>query len=325
MAGRKQVLELLVVTGFALSALAGCSNSSSSKGSAASTTAATTSSSPSPVATASTSPTTTAVAPVATSRPALASGQLKLLTYNVAGLPQGLSSSDPARNTPLISPKLNDYHLVLVQEDFWFHDLLKKDATHPHQSAHHRGYTTPVGDGLNRFSIWPFRDHSRLRWADCNGFTGAANDCLSSKGFSFAIHELAPGVEVHVYNLHADAGGSTEDIDARESNFAQLKAWIAAFSAGEALIVAGDTNLKDGSVQPRDEAILDDLLQSAGLQEVARVLGHPSMIDRIMFRSSAALELTPVRWRVATEFQDGSGLDLSDHPAIHVDFDYQEK
>ncbi|HBP18617.1 MAG TPA: endonuclease [Planctomycetes bacterium] len=322
MAGRK-VLALLVVSGFALSALGGCSNSSSSKGGFASTTAASTSSTPSAVSTASTSPTTTA-APV-TSAATLASGRIKLLTYNVAGLPQGISGSDPARNTPLISPKLNDYHLVLVQEDFWFHDALKKDATHPHQSAHHRGYTTPVGDGLNRFSIWPFRDHSRLRWSDCNGWTGAANDCLSSKGFSFAIHELAPGVELHVYNLHADAGSSTGDEDARAKNFVQLERWIAAFSAGEALIVAGDTNLKDGSQRPRDGVVLDDFLQNTGLSEVARVLGQPSMIDRIMYRSSTKLELTPVGWREATEFTDSSGLDLSDHPAIHVDFDYQEK
>ena len=35
------------------------------------------------------------------------SGTLAVLSYNVAGLPWGLSQSDPYKNTPLISPLLN--------------------------------------------------------------------------------------------------------------------------------------------------------------------------------------------------------------------------
>jgi hypothetical protein len=42
------------------------------------------------------------------------SGTFEALTYNVAGLPQGLSSSNPAEFTPQISPLLNSYDLVLV-------------------------------------------------------------------------------------------------------------------------------------------------------------------------------------------------------------------
>lgn len=57
------------------------------------------------------------------------SGTFTTLTYNVAGLPEGLSGSNPSVNTPLISPLLNAYDLVLVQEDWidaagvdFFHD-----------------------------------------------------------------------------------------------------------------------------------------------------------------------------------------------------------
>ncbi len=35
------------------------------------------------------------------------SGSLRVLTYNVAGLPQGVSGGNPIVNTPLISPLLN--------------------------------------------------------------------------------------------------------------------------------------------------------------------------------------------------------------------------
>src|SRR5436190_9007480 len=43
------------------------------------------------------------------SAPGVASGRLSLLTYNVAGLPQLVSHSDPEVNVALISPLLNNY------------------------------------------------------------------------------------------------------------------------------------------------------------------------------------------------------------------------
>lgn len=42
---------------------------------------------------------------------------LKVLTYNVAGLPDIISSGNPAVNTVKISPKLNAFEFVAVQED----------------------------------------------------------------------------------------------------------------------------------------------------------------------------------------------------------------
>jgi len=61
----------------------------------------------------------------------IATGTFSGLTYNVAGLPQGLSGSNPATNTRLISPLLNTYDLVLNQEDFWYHADLMQFAQHP--------------------------------------------------------------------------------------------------------------------------------------------------------------------------------------------------
>jgi hypothetical protein len=149
------------------------------------------------------------------------SGELTALTYNVAGLPQGLSGSNPAMNTPLISPLLNDYDLVLVQEDWLaptpnntgfnvYHDLLAAEARHPHHST---PMPVPLGqnpirpsallsDGLNEFSNFPFGETTRVMWEGCFGALGAndggASDCGALKGFSVAVHTLAPGVEVDV-------------------------------------------------------------------------------------------------------------------------------
>ena len=50
--------------------------------------------------------------------PSAASGSFTALTYNVAGLPEQISGSSPEANSPLISPLLNGYDLVLLQEDW---------------------------------------------------------------------------------------------------------------------------------------------------------------------------------------------------------------
>lgn len=66
-------------------------------------------------------------------------GVLDVLTYNVAGLPEGISSSNPATNTPLLAPKLAPYGLVHVQEDFNYHAALYAGDNHP--------YRTPTSGG----------------------------------------------------------------------------------------------------------------------------------------------------------------------------------
>ncbi len=278
---------------------------------------------------ASVSPGSTA-APITSNGPAggstgpqvIASGTIRALTYNVAGLPQGISSSNPVTNTPQISPLLDAYELVLVQEDFWYHAELEAQANHPYRSLPLTGYSTLVNDGLNRFSTTAFGQLTRIRWSTCHGLTGDGNDCLSSKGFSVARHELHPGVTVDVYNLHADAGSDGGDIRAREDQFDQLAQFMAVYSANQPMIVAGDTNLR-GTSRPEDEQVLLRFLAATGLQDAARTLGAPEQIDRLMFRSSAELELKPTNWRVASEFVDASGGALSDHEAVHVDLEWR--
>jgi hypothetical protein len=73
------------------------------------------------------------------------SGRFAALTYNVAGLPAALSGSEPDVNTEPISPLLNAYDLVLVQESWVnpdppipglevFHEVLVSQVTHPYLS-----------------------------------------------------------------------------------------------------------------------------------------------------------------------------------------------
>lgn len=252
--------------------------------------------------------------------PASNSGSFSLLSYNVAGLPDAISGSNPRVNIPLISPLLNTYDLVLVQEDFAYHDELAQDANHPHQSIPLDPAGVNMGDGLNRFSTTAFADHARHTWDECNGFIDSGSDCLTDKGFSVARHTLAVGVTVDVYNLHMDAGRSQDDYDARVAQIAQLAAEIQTRSGADAIIVAGDTNLKAD-----DEQALLDMLAGSNLLDACRVLtcGRETLHDRIMFRSSPVLELVPMNWRADPAFVDANGDDLSDHEAIGVDFGWR--
>lgn len=274
---------------------------------------------------------TPAPAPAPTPAPApqpplpspVATGSVSVLSYNVAGLPQGISSSSPATNTPQISPKLNSYDLVLAQEDFSYHAELARDALHTFQSSPLTGFNTPMGDGLNRFSNLTSGALTRQKWTDCHGLFNSGSDCLASKGFSFSRIEVAPGVEIDVYNLHADAGRKSGDISARRNQFIQLTQFIWIQSNGRPLIVAGDTNLKESVAD--DEQILQDFLTATGLQVAARTLGQvPDKIDRIMIRSSNKTILTALSRRIASEFVDSNGADLSDHEAIHVDVRWEQ-
>ena len=250
--------------------------------------------------------------------PPPADGAFDLLVYNVAGLPQGVSGSNPAVNMVQISPLLNKYDLALVQEDFAYHEELLSEDMHPYVSEPKPSAGgLDMGDGLNRFSWTPFSDHTRTAWAECSGQFSMGSDCLTSKGFAVATHELAPGVFLDIYNLHMDASSNPEDVAARMAQVDQLLAAIDARSEGRAIVVAGDTNMDE---DPEDEQTLQTLLQGAGLTDVCRALdcGDAGRIDRAMFRSSDTLTLTPVSWALDGDFVDDQGELLSDHEAVAV-------
>ena len=244
-----------------------------------------------------------------------------LLTYNVAGLPDPISASVPSVNNPIISGLLNAYELVLVQEDFAYHDELSSKARHPFRSTPMPSKIHMQSDGLNRYSVFPSSDVLRHPWSSCNGYILGANDCLADKGFSMSRVTLGKGLSVDVYNLHADAGDDPDDAKARESEFSQLAETIAEYSAGRAVIVAGDTNLKLNFKS--DLHILNVFLESTGLSDACHALDcKTESIDRVFYRSSKAVNLDPQSWRIAKEFVDADGLDLSDHRAIAVEFEW---
>jgi hypothetical protein len=250
--------------------------------------------------------------------PAAADGLLDVVTYNIAGLPDPLSRSNPASNSARIGQLLNAYDLVLVQEDFWYHAELAASLFHSHRSLPMERFSRLVGDGLNQFSVFPMEPVQRYAWNACSGLWNAACDCLAEKGFTFTRLILDGGAHLGVYNLHADAGRGREDVLARAKQFAQLRDHILDTLATGAVIVAGDFNL-DG-LGPADESILQELMAATGLIDSCRQLGcKDERFDRMLFRSGGSVALEPVRWTVP-DFVDDNGADLSDHKAVNVLF-----
>jgi endonuclease/exonuclease/phosphatase family metal-dependent hydrolase len=254
-----------------------------------------------------------------------AQGDFCVLTYNVAGLPEALSGSSPSVNTPQISPMLNPYELVLVQEDFWYHHELVAHVNHPYRSRPmwEQPGLLRMGDGLNRFSTFPLGALTRVTWTECNGALDCDSDCLTTKGFSVSTIELTEGLAVDVYNLHMDAGGCEGDIHARGVQTEQLLEKIRTRSAGKAVIVAGDTNLKRS--RPDDVESLERLLSEANMQEACLFLecGQETH-DRVLFRGSDSVSLMPLSWDHPPRFVDTEGHDLSDHKPVEVRFHWEE-
>lgn len=270
----------------------------------------------------------------ATPAAAATTGSFNVLTYNVAGLPEGLSSGNPETNTPLISPRLGAYDIVNVQEDFNYHAALYAGDNHPYRTATSGG--VPFGDGLNTLSDVPFEDFERVKWNDCTG-----TNCLTPKGFSLARVRLAEGVYVDVYNAHPNADDTDEAHAARRSNISQLSAFIQANSAGNAVIVAGDTNTRYTRSGDNIRTLADDngltdawvQLAKGGVRPTqgADALLCPTtappngceVVDKILYRGSNLLSLSATRYNNEwASFLDSAGANLSDHFPHTVDFSY---
>jgi hypothetical protein len=274
-----------------------------------------------------------------------ASGEFVALTYNVAGLPEPLSGSEPATNTPLISPLLNEYDLVLVQEDWidpvppaagldFYHDDLIAEVDHEHVSTpappplgtDPRRPEALVADGLNRMSRFPFGEITREMWSGCFGSLdtsdGGAADCPSQKGFSVATTELAPGVEVDVYNLHAEAGSTPRDLEESAADFEQLAEFLRENSDGRAVIVGGDFNLHTD--EEPDGGVFDRFLDATELSDACDAVDcgdDADQIDKFAFRSGGGVRLDALDHRFEREkFQRADGEPLSDHDALTVTF-----
>jgi hypothetical protein len=279
---------------------------------------------------------------VLTPHPALAeSGAFTALTYNVAGLPEGLSSAPTPRGTATtsIGQRLGPYDIVHVQEDFNYHANLYAADTHPYRTPTSGG--AGIGSGLNTLSGYAYDtdDFERVQWNSCQVDSG---DCLTPKGFTFMRERLAEGVYVDFYNIHTNAGTNAGDLSSRAANLSQLSSFVAAHSAGNAVVVMGDTNTR----YTRTGDTIAAFAQSNGLTDawvrlerggVAPAIGTDALVcdedaitdtcevvDKVLYRGSkfVTLDATAYHNEHAGFLETSSGLMLSDHDPISVRFSW---
>ncbi len=251
---------------------------------------------------------------------------VSVITLNVAGLPQGISSGDPVHNTSEIGRRLNNYSLVAVQEDFNYNHFLYGTAKHKYKTQW-KG-PVPFGDGLNLLSDYKISDLKRFKWEKCNGA-----DCLTPKGFSYSQVEIVDGVKIDVYNIHANAGSDQKDYESRRANLIQMFEYVRDNSADRPVIILGDFNSRytravdtleiysqlgftdtwieraRGGVYPvkGSEALTDCDDPSSGVCET---------VDKIFYRSNDQVKFKLLDYqKPKAEFQRG-GEDLSDHIPI---------
>ncbi|MFF3905939.1 jacalin-like lectin [Streptomyces sp. NPDC001848] len=279
----------------------------------------------------------TATAPTAA---AADSGTFSVLGYNVAGLPEGLSSAPTPRrpSTTAIGSRLGPYDIVQVQEDFNYHAYLYAADSHPYRTPTSGG--AGVGSGLNTLSRIPYDtdDFERVHWNSCQYDSG---DCLTPKGFTFMRERLAEGVYVDFYNLHTNAGTNDGDLASRADNLNQLTDFITTHSAGNAVVVMGDTNTRyTRSGDTIAEFAAANGLTDAWVQLVRggtppvkgsdpllcdenAVTNSCEVVDKILYRSSKLVSLKATAYNNEhAEFLTDDGKMLSDHDPITATFSW---
>jgi hypothetical protein len=140
-------------------------------------------------------------------------GEFLALTYNVAGLPEQITGLDPLTRMPLISPLLNDYDLVLTQEDWQspvpnplctspafcirvYHEILDDSVTHAYVSI---SEPVPLGsDAVANARVHCLAANTNLP----NDVTALVSDGLNE--FSRIAFDPASTIHVHWVDAYGD-------------------------------------------------------------------------------------------------------------------------
>lgn len=279
----------------------------------------------------------------------LSSEEIEILVYNTHGLPSAFAGDDPEERFPLIAEKTKSYQLSLLQEDFAHHELLLKNLNEESVAVRGNGNNKSLcpfcsGSGLtiisNLTKEWQLEINSEA-FNSCSGWLGGLNDCFASKGFQLARIKTPSGKYVFVLNTHLDAGRSTSDRKVRSKQLNQILTKVKPVTSEEALIVAGDLNLKWND--PEDRELLEDFIADLRLTDsfmvqddykrakAVNIASHFELddkretqserswpiLDYIFYRNGRTTSLEVLEVGEDKDFQYENGP-LSDHPALFL-------
>ncbi len=278
-----------------------------------------------------------------------ASGSFTAFCYNVAGLPDisaitGEESRDvPANQTDIGNyVSAQKYDIFAAQEDFGYHDNLAAALpAYQYQTFHHG--IVPFGDGTNTFTrSFPMYNEQHIVWNRLYGVVDDGADEFSQKGITYTVIEIAEGVYLDFYNIHADAYGDPGSVAARTDNFRQLADLINNRAVDRPVIVTGDFNafvfndssrlkeilvdgcgLKDAWVETKNNGNYDDCSEftarfPGGWQEK---WGVWDSVERFMYKDGAGVSLSCDSFAYV-QVLNRSGKSASDHNAALAGFTY---
>lgn len=266
--------------------------------------------------------------------------ELKILSYNVAGLP--VSTDVPINQLELGSQlSKSGYDIIAVQEDFTFHEALVENLSkgvYPFRSFHSGG--VPGGDGLNIFSKYKLFNEERTTWDSLSGVIDGGADELTPKGILYACIELEDGVYLDFYTIHADAYGDKDSVEARSDNFRQLSEIIKKRGTARPVIITGDfntshhfqgeasaevyrtalikdCNLKDSWIEIKNGGNYDDFSSWSG-----DYWGNWDSVDKVLYRDGDGVKLTPTAFEYKY-YKNFKGESISDHSAALATLTYE--
>ena len=262
-------------------------------------------------------------------------GEFTVITYNIAGLPEFISSAVTKRSSSIaeIGQKLNRFDIAHVQEDFNYNKFLYNSGNSNPFRTRNKG-KIPFGDGLNTLSNFPVHDLRRIRWKDCSG-----SDCLTPKGFTFSRIEVAKDVFIDFYNVHANAWNHNAASAARRKNIKQLSDYIKDNSAENAVILMGDLNarycfyndnisllctenkLTDVWVSEKNKGEFPGMSKDFPSEDILSMTDSCETIDKILYKSSMEIEISATDYKFENLlFSNAKGLHLSDHIPVSAKF-----
>ena len=258
-------------------------------------------------------------------------GNFSTITYNVHGLPSQITGDDTPKRMEQIAPKLQDYDFIALQEDF-------DDANH--QLLIQNNYFKTVrrfneiledkfyGSGLSFLAVNKMdipESYTEIHYESCYGEFSNSSDCLASKGFQKIRFALSEDCFIDFYNTHLEAGGGIEDHEVRVLQVHMLINTIQQSDGNTIPILMGDINLR-----PSDDMDIDlwnTLLEEGDFTDSCEATSCSEIdhIDRILYWPTNQNQTCIVQandWYNEQHFVDNTGVPLSDHPPIRVDFSW---
>ncbi len=267
---------------------------------------------------------------------------VSMMNFNVAGLPT-FDGTDSAGNHKKIAEYIveNGFDIVAVQEDFAYNKSLVSNLSGYDYITNHSG-SIPGGDGLNIFTQdMPVYNETRVQWNDSFGDI-AEGDILTPKGIIYAVIEIADGVYIDFYDIHADAFDTEGSIAARVSNYNQLMAMIESNSAknNRPVIITGDFNsflhttaeansnmysifhenggFKDAWVEIHNNG---DYFDFTSWDDGTSYWGKWDSVEKYLYRDGGGVTVKPVDFAYSWVLND-AGESVSDHASAECVFEF---